>query len=131
MRLSEIDHNVRGVLGDARARWRASVHSGYTFRHCLHTLKVLKRSCNGCVRPWAVRQEARPSPTAFHATAAGMSEKDLRRWVSDNLHDVLGFTENHLTDFVVSLAKSAKSSTGLLLLSLPKAESPPSRASSW
>ena len=43
-----------------------------------------------------------------------MSDKELRRWVGDSLHGVLGFAENHLTDYVVSLAKNAKSASALL-----------------
>ena len=43
-----------------------------------------------------------------------MGDRELRRWVDDRLHTVLGFAESHLTDYVVSLAKSAKSAAGLL-----------------
>ena len=42
------------------------------------------------------------------------SDKDLRRFVNDSLHDVLGFSENTMVDFVCSLAKSARSVPQLL-----------------
>jgi hypothetical protein len=39
---------------------------------------------------------------------------ELKRWVSDSLHRVLGYSESHLTDYVLSLAKQSKSSSALL-----------------
>ncbi|CAM9520621.1 unnamed protein product, partial [Phaeothamnion confervicola] len=41
-------------------------------------------------------------------------EKALSRWVSDRLHDVLGFSESNTVDFVVALAKKASSVDGLV-----------------
>ena len=43
-----------------------------------------------------------------------MVDRPLRRWVGDQLMTLLGFTENHLTDYVVTLAKSAKNPAALL-----------------
>ena len=39
---------------------------------------------------------------------------DLTTWVSDQLHGILGYSQSHLADFVVSLAKQERSAQGLL-----------------
>ena len=39
---------------------------------------------------------------------------DLRAWVNDQLHSVLGYAEGHTVDYVLSLAKSAKTPQALL-----------------
>ena len=39
---------------------------------------------------------------------------DLSSWVSDQLHDVLGFSDKHTTEYLISLAKSATDSQSLV-----------------
>jgi pre-mRNA-splicing factor ATP-dependent RNA helicase DHX16 len=56
-----------------------------------------------------------------------MGDRELKRWVSDQLHSVVGFSEGHLADYVVSLARSAKSSAALLS-KLHEADVPKSQA---
>ena len=58
-----------------------------------------------------------------------MADRELKRWVSDRLHSVLGYAEGHLADYVVSLAKGAKS-TAALLGKLHEADVPKSEATS-
>lgn len=42
-----------------------------------------------------------------------MSDRDLTRWASDRLHDVLGFSESSTAQFIVALArKMAKTGQG-------------------
>lgn len=39
---------------------------------------------------------------------------NLSDWVSDKLHEVLGFSDKHTTDYLVSLAKSTTTSTSMV-----------------
>ena len=43
-----------------------------------------------------------------------MADRDLRRFVNDQLHDVLGFSESTMVDFICALAKNARSASALL-----------------
>ncbi len=43
-----------------------------------------------------------------------MAERALKDWINDQLHDVVGYSERTMTDFVLSLSKSAKSASSLL-----------------
>lgn len=47
-----------------------------------------------------------------------MGDRELQRWVSDKLHDVLGFSETSTAQYVVALArnvvKSGKGTSALL-----------------
>jgi len=42
-----------------------------------------------------------------------MDEKQLKRWVGDNLHDILGYTENTAADFIIEIAKKTSSPENL------------------
>jgi pre-mRNA-splicing factor ATP-dependent RNA helicase DHX16 len=56
-----------------------------------------------------------------------MSDQALRTWVSDQLHGIVGYSEGHLADFVLSLSKSARSPAALLQ-KLHEADVPQSEA---
>ena len=43
-----------------------------------------------------------------------MAEKLLRSWVGDQLHTLMGYSEGHVVDYIVSLARSSKSPAALL-----------------
>ena len=43
-----------------------------------------------------------------------MAEKVLRSWVGDQLHTLMGYSEGHVVDYIVSLARSSKSPAALL-----------------
>lgn len=62
-----------------------------------------------------------------------MGDRELTRWVSDKLHDVLGFSDSATAQFVVALArKTAKSRKGpaALLEGLAVADVPTDNATS-
>lgn len=62
-----------------------------------------------------------------------MGDRELTRWVSDRLHDVLGFTETSTAQFVLALArKMSKSGKGpvALLESLADVDVPTDNATS-
>ena len=57
-----------------------------------------------------------------------MGEGDLKAWVSDQLHNILGYSHAHVADFVVSLAKHERSAQ-TLLAKLSEADIPETPAS--
>jgi pre-mRNA-splicing factor ATP-dependent RNA helicase DHX16 len=57
----------------------------------------------------------------------GDGSRELARWVGDQLHDVLGFSEQNTASFVVALARRA-ASEGALLASLKENDFPSSSA---
>ncbi len=52
--------------------------------------------------PWDTSRRTR--------TARKMGDRELLQWVSDKLHDVLGFSESSTAQFVVALARRASKS---------------------
>eukprot|EP01133_Synstelium_polycarpum_P002542 gene2542-2913_t len=47
-----------------------------------------------------------------------MGDKDIKNWVNDQIHEILGFRENNLGDYVLALAKKAKGDHAVLVASL-------------
>lgn len=43
-----------------------------------------------------------------------MADRGLRKWVADELHGILGFSETHTVEYIVSLARTTKSPAALL-----------------
>lgn len=61
-----------------------------------------------------------------------MGDRELSRWVSDSLHDVLGFSENSTVQYVIAMARrAAKSGQGAagLLIQLQEMDVPSTPAS--
>ena len=43
-----------------------------------------------------------------------MSDRELKRWASDQLHELLGFSQGYLADYVLSLARKERTVAGLV-----------------
>jgi len=43
-----------------------------------------------------------------------MADRELQRWVGDQLHDVAGFSDKLVVDLIIGMGKAAKSSQTLL-----------------
>ena len=43
-----------------------------------------------------------------------MGDRELKRWASDQLHELLGFSQGYLADYVLSLARKERTVAGLV-----------------
>ena len=75
-------------------------------------MQINKRTCVGCELKvnWVQNQYGVPKITKIEITRRFLSKMELNTWVSDKLHDILGFSDKHTVEYLVSLSKSTKTS---------------------